>query len=155
LTAVLSRIVHRLGRWRLIFLFFLIAYTALLLLYLDYAAIRWWTAVKPWTASRVHAKVSILSTIIRRYNRFVLYIFGRKRALSQTCLTNFRYPFSMGCFRVRLSPLWTKNSSAFKYFASVNAWFHHPLQSGVNRNYVNVLFFNLTVLILLLDAIKQ
>ena len=41
LTAVLSRIVHRLGRWRLIFLFFLIAYTALLLLYLDYAAIQW------------------------------------------------------------------------------------------------------------------
>jgi hypothetical protein len=41
LTAVLSRIVKRFGRWRLVFLFFLIAYTALLLLYLDYAAIQW------------------------------------------------------------------------------------------------------------------
>jgi len=41
LTGVLSRIAQRFGRWRLVFLFFLIAYTALLLLYLDYAPIRW------------------------------------------------------------------------------------------------------------------
>ncbi len=41
LTEVLSRIVQRFGRWRLVFLFFLIAYTVLLLLYLDYAAIQW------------------------------------------------------------------------------------------------------------------
>jgi hypothetical protein len=41
LTAVVSPIVQRFGRWRLVFLFFLIAYTALLLLYLDYAGIRW------------------------------------------------------------------------------------------------------------------
>jgi 4-amino-4-deoxy-L-arabinose transferase-like glycosyltransferase len=40
-TAVLSRIVQRFGRWRLFFLVFLIAYTVLLLLYLDYAAIQW------------------------------------------------------------------------------------------------------------------
>jgi hypothetical protein len=41
LTAVLSRIIQRFGRWRLGFLIFIIAYTALLLLYLDYAAIQW------------------------------------------------------------------------------------------------------------------
>jgi len=41
LTDALSRIVQRFGRWRLVFLFFLIAYTALLLLYLGYAAIQW------------------------------------------------------------------------------------------------------------------
>jgi 4-amino-4-deoxy-L-arabinose transferase-like glycosyltransferase len=41
LTAVLSRIAQRFGRWRLVFLFFLIAYTAFLLLYLGYAAIQW------------------------------------------------------------------------------------------------------------------
>jgi 4-amino-4-deoxy-L-arabinose transferase-like glycosyltransferase len=41
LVPILTRIVRRFNRWRLVFLFFLIAYTALLLLYLDYAPIRW------------------------------------------------------------------------------------------------------------------
>jgi len=41
LTPVLSGIARRFNRWRLVFLFFLIAYTALLLLYLGYAAIQW------------------------------------------------------------------------------------------------------------------
>jgi len=41
LTPVLSGIARRFNRWRLVFLFFLIAYTALLLLYLDYAPIQW------------------------------------------------------------------------------------------------------------------
>ena len=41
LTAVLSRIMQRFGKWRLFFLFFIIVYTTLLLLSLDYAAIQW------------------------------------------------------------------------------------------------------------------
>jgi len=41
LTPVLSGIARRFNRWRLVFLFFLIAYTTLLLLYLGYAAIQW------------------------------------------------------------------------------------------------------------------
>jgi len=41
LTLALSRIVRYLNRWRLALLIFLLAYTAILLLYLDYAPIRW------------------------------------------------------------------------------------------------------------------
>jgi hypothetical protein len=41
LASALSRIASRFNRWRLAFLVFLIVYTALLLLYLDYAPIRW------------------------------------------------------------------------------------------------------------------
>ncbi len=41
MTLTLSGIVQRFGKWRLAFLAFLIAYTVLLLLYLDYAAIQW------------------------------------------------------------------------------------------------------------------
>ena len=37
----LSRIASRFNRWRLVFLIFLIVYAALLLLYLDYAPVRW------------------------------------------------------------------------------------------------------------------
>lgn len=38
---LLSRVVQRYGKWRLAFAFFLLAYALLLLLYLDYAPIRW------------------------------------------------------------------------------------------------------------------
>jgi len=41
LAHALSRIASRFNRWRLVFLAFLIVYAALLLLYLDYAPIRW------------------------------------------------------------------------------------------------------------------
>jgi 4-amino-4-deoxy-L-arabinose transferase-like glycosyltransferase len=41
LASALSRIASRFNRWRLAFLIFLTVYTALLLLYLDYAPIRW------------------------------------------------------------------------------------------------------------------
>jgi 4-amino-4-deoxy-L-arabinose transferase-like glycosyltransferase len=41
LASALSRIASRFDRWRLAFLIFLVVYTALLLLYLDYAPIRW------------------------------------------------------------------------------------------------------------------
>ncbi|MCW4031132.1 MAG: glycosyltransferase family 39 protein [Candidatus Bathyarchaeota archaeon] len=41
LTDVLSSIVQRFGRWRLFFLIFLIAYSTLLMLSFDYAAIQW------------------------------------------------------------------------------------------------------------------
>jgi 4-amino-4-deoxy-L-arabinose transferase-like glycosyltransferase len=41
LAPALSRIASRFNKWRLAFLIFLIVYTALLLLYLDYAPIRW------------------------------------------------------------------------------------------------------------------
>jgi len=41
LAPALSRIVSRFNRWRLVFFIFLLVYTALLLLYLDYAPIRW------------------------------------------------------------------------------------------------------------------
>ena len=41
LTNVLSRVVERFGKWRLAFSFFLISYTILLMLYLDYSPIRW------------------------------------------------------------------------------------------------------------------
>ena len=39
--SLLSRIVQRFGKWRLAFMVFLIAYAALLLLYLDYTAVKW------------------------------------------------------------------------------------------------------------------
>jgi len=41
LASALSRIASRFNRWRLVFFIFLLVYTALLLLYLDYAPIRW------------------------------------------------------------------------------------------------------------------
>jgi 4-amino-4-deoxy-L-arabinose transferase-like glycosyltransferase len=41
LASALSRIASRFNRWRLAFLIFLVVYAALLLLYLDYAPIRW------------------------------------------------------------------------------------------------------------------
>jgi len=41
LTAIASRLIHHFGRWRLAFLLFILAYAAILMLYLDYAPIRW------------------------------------------------------------------------------------------------------------------
>lgn len=41
MVTVLPKIVRQINRWRLVFLVFLLLYTALLLLYLDYAPIRW------------------------------------------------------------------------------------------------------------------
>ena len=38
---LLTRLVKRYGKWRLAFALFLLAYTILLLLYLDFAAIQW------------------------------------------------------------------------------------------------------------------
>ena len=40
MTLALSRIMRLFDRWRLVFFIFLLAYTVLLLLYLDYAPIR-------------------------------------------------------------------------------------------------------------------
>jgi len=122
--------VKRFGKWHLAFFVFLMLYTAILLLYLDYAPIQW-----DETPHLIGGLMLSRGNLHQYLQDFAFYppLFDITIAIYYTVL----------------------GSSVFSARLVSVTRLHNNVQAGTDRNHDDVLFFRLTVPVLLLDTHRQ
>jgi len=149
LASALSMITSRFNRWRLVFLIFLVVYAALMLLYLDYAPIRW------------DETPHLYGGLLLSRGQFDEYL--RESAfypplLDATTALYFK-TIGLSVLSARLVAvtfgLWTKKRFDCSCFVVFDAGLRLFVQNGNDRNHATVLFLNFSASVLLLDTHKK